>query len=252
MLALSAQRVLDRSREKKNRRVHLYLTVMSLRAIWLHPDSLRALNSIDTIFDKRSDKPVRDAWAAVITHATTQRRDEADEAESVAWNNRLLDLRVDLYQQIGAAVGYDHTIDYIKTRFYAPKLHTDVEFEQNQIRQRLAKAITDEGLKVVVTEAPAPPLPEPPRIARPSEAVKRAPSYPATARMERLALRSLVTMARSRKLNLEKVHIKFIDVSSYDLALNYWLAGPQRTFLLRSARTIRLDTNRNGFVPLRM
>jgi hypothetical protein len=34
------------------RRVNLYLTAMSLRATWLHPDSKRALNSIDTIVAK--------------------------------------------------------------------------------------------------------------------------------------------------------------------------------------------------------
>jgi hypothetical protein len=58
VLALAAQRMLHRIREKKNRRADLYLTVMGLRATWLHHDSVRAFNSIDTVFDKRSDKPV--------------------------------------------------------------------------------------------------------------------------------------------------------------------------------------------------
>jgi hypothetical protein len=69
VFALFAQRLLDFLREKKNRRVNLYQTVMSLRAVWLNPDSVRALNSIDTIFDKPSDKPVREAWTAVIARA---------------------------------------------------------------------------------------------------------------------------------------------------------------------------------------
>jgi hypothetical protein len=65
-------------------------------------------NSIDTIFDKRSERPVRDARAAVVAHATTPRRDETDEAESVAWNDRLSDVRVDLYQRTGTAVVRSH------------------------------------------------------------------------------------------------------------------------------------------------
>jgi len=178
ILALLAQRGLDSLREKQKRRFNVYVTAMSHRATWLHPDSLRALNSIDTIFDKKGDKPLRDAWAEVLAHVNNPSVQGAPEGELDAWNNRLWDRRIDLYQALGNAVGHKHTIDYLKNHFYAPRLHVDVELEQTQIRQRLAKAITDEGLKVVVTEAPAPPLPTPPRIARPSESVNRAPSIP--------------------------------------------------------------------------
>jgi hypothetical protein len=151
ILALFAQRLLDWLREKKERRVKLYLTVMSLRGTWLNPDSIRALNSIDTIFEKASDKPVRDAWARVIAHVCTSRPDPtALPDESRAWDNRLTDLRVDLYQLLGTAVGYEHTVDYIKTQVYTPQYHVDVELEQMQIRKQFAKAITNDGLKVVL------------------------------------------------------------------------------------------------------
>jgi hypothetical protein len=151
ILALFAQRLLDWLREKKERRARIYFTVMSLRAVWLNPDSLRALNSIDTIFDRKGDKPVRDAWARVIAHVSTpvpNAQQLPNEAQQ--WSNRLLDLRVDLYQLLGKAVGYNHTVDYIKTQVYNPQYHVDVELEQMQIRKQFAKAITDDGLKVVV------------------------------------------------------------------------------------------------------
>jgi hypothetical protein len=83
---------------------------MSFRGTWLHLDSLRALNSIDTVFSKRSDEPIRDAWARVIAHAYTNLPDATtNPAEFRAWNERMFDLRVDLYQLLGAAVGYTHT-----------------------------------------------------------------------------------------------------------------------------------------------
>ncbi len=151
VLALFAQRLLDWMREKKERRVKVYLTLMSLRGVWLHPDSVRALNSIDTVFEKVSDKPARDAWARVIAHVCTPLPNiDKFPQEARAWNDRLIDLRVDLYQLLGTAVGYDHTIDYIKTQFYNPQYHIDVELEQMQIRKQFAKAITDNGLKVVI------------------------------------------------------------------------------------------------------
>ena len=126
---------------------------MSYRApaAWLHPDSLRALNSIDTVFHMDADKPVRDAWSKVISHAYTKRPDwNADQDGAKAWDNRLLDLRVDMYQLMGAAVGYNLSLDYIKTQMYYPQLHVDTEADQMQIRKQFLKAITDDGLKVVL------------------------------------------------------------------------------------------------------
>jgi hypothetical protein len=71
---------------------------------------------------------------------------------------RLVDLRTDLYQLLGVAVGYDHTIDYIKTQFYNPQYHVDVELEQMQIRKQFAKAITDDGLRVLLVDRAARPM----------------------------------------------------------------------------------------------
>jgi len=94
---------------------------------------------------------VRDAWSKVISHAYTKRPDwNADQDGAKAWDNRLLDLRVDMYQLMGAAVGYNLSLDYIKTQMYYPQLHVDTEADQMQIRKQFLKAITDDGLKVVL------------------------------------------------------------------------------------------------------
>lgn len=151
IFALLAQRGLDLLRERKKKRVDLYLTIMSMRLAWIHVDSIKAHNLIDTVFDRKSDRPIRDAWRAVIAHVNTPRPKDKDGADQ--WDNRLMDLRVDLYQAMGKAVGYNHTVDYIKTQIYLPEYHVNAELELLQIRKQLAKAITDEGIKVVVTEA---------------------------------------------------------------------------------------------------
>ncbi|MGD0415713.1 MAG: DUF6680 family protein [Terriglobales bacterium] len=151
VFALLAQRVLDWMRAKKQRRLQLYFTAMTLRGSWLHPDSVRALNSIDTVFDRERDKPVRDAWAAVIKHANTIRPDwQTHPDECRLWDAHLWDLRVDLYQMLGTAVGYDHSIDYIKNQLYVPKGFVDMEMEQMLIRKQFGKILTDDGLKVIV------------------------------------------------------------------------------------------------------
>lgn len=140
-------------REKRKARLNLYHTAMALRGAWLHLDSLRALNAIDVVFNRKKDKPVRDAWAKVIAHAYTKEPDPvAQPAESTEWSARMLDLRVDLYQLLGNAVGYDLSVDYIKTHMYYPKYHVEAEVEGIQIRKQLAKAITNDGLRVFLVE----------------------------------------------------------------------------------------------------
>jgi hypothetical protein len=153
IFALLTQRLLDWLRQKKKQRLDVYRTAMALRGWWLHLDSIRALNSIDTVFDKRSDRPVRDAWAAVIAQAYVPRPPDA--AGQQAWDQRLLDLRTDLYQRMGVAVGYDQTLDYIKNHGYTPQHYGDVENELMAIRKGLGNVLSDNGLKVVVTQPPA-------------------------------------------------------------------------------------------------
>lgn len=151
VFALSAQRLLDRMREKKNRRTTVYLTLMSLRATPLHPDHVKAVNSLDTVFSGRSakDHKVRKAWEHALNHLNTK-REGADPEKSAWWDNRLVDLRVDLYQAVGQAVGYDHSVEYIKSHIYMPIFYGDAELDLLKIRATLAKILTEDGLRVIV------------------------------------------------------------------------------------------------------
>ncbi len=142
--ALLVSRALDRLREKRKTRLELYHTAMSYRASWLHPDSLRALNNIDIVFNKRKDQPVREAWEKMLAHVATPRPE--NEAGAKKWDDRTLDLRVDLYQQLGAAVGFEHNLDYIKTHMYYPQYHVDAELEWLQIRRLILKLLSSDEL----------------------------------------------------------------------------------------------------------
>lgn len=159
VLALLAQRVLDFIREKKKQRVNLFLTLMATRLSPLAPAHVQALNSIDVVFSRRGDQKIRDAWRKVLDQINV-------DPNTAGWLDKLNDLKVDLYQVMGARVGYTFTTDYLKRQAYLPRHYTDTETDAIHIRQTLAKILTDEGLKVrVVTEpasAAAPPAPHPP------------------------------------------------------------------------------------------
>jgi len=146
VLALLAQRVLDRLRERKKQRVGLYFALMSTRAQQLAPVHVQALNSIDIVFNRRwKDKKIREAWRAWRAHADK-------DSKAAGWTERSSDLKVELYQAIGKAVGYTFDIDYLKRQAYLPVAHVDIEAELVQIRQTLAKILTTDGLRVIVGE----------------------------------------------------------------------------------------------------
>ena len=74
ILALFAQRVLDRLREKRRQRLQLYLTLMGTRATYLSPEHVRALNLIDVVFASVVSQKSLDSWRQVFVwcrHAKT-------------------------------------------------------------------------------------------------------------------------------------------------------------------------------------
>jgi len=145
---------LDWLRERRSQRVQLFLTLMSTQASILAPAHVQALNSIDVVFSRRRDAAIRDAWRALLDHMVTP-------MTNPGWADRATDLRVVLYQAMGAAVGYNYTVDYLKRRIYAPIAYAQTEQDWLKVRQTLLKVLTDDGIKIVPGGTPtaAPPVP---------------------------------------------------------------------------------------------
>lgn len=53
---------------------------------------------------------------------------------------------MDLYQQIGIAVGSKLSLDYIKRHMYCPQDHVDAELEWLQIRKQLLNLLSSDEL----------------------------------------------------------------------------------------------------------
>jgi hypothetical protein len=141
ILALLTQRVIDRIREKRERRVQLFLTLMRTRATPLAPDHVNALNSIDVVFDGDRDQKIREAWRKPLSHAVA-------DASQPTWQERYNDLKVELFREIGLLVGYSFDIDYFKRQVHYPKAFGDIEADAVRLRTSLTKALTEDGLKV--------------------------------------------------------------------------------------------------------
>jgi hypothetical protein len=64
ILAVQAQKWVERATEKRRQRLMIFTTLMNTRATRLAPDHVQALNMIDLVFNGKNakDKAVIDAW----------------------------------------------------------------------------------------------------------------------------------------------------------------------------------------------
>ena len=143
IFALLAQRLLDYLREKRERRVRLFIALMTTRASQLAPDHINALNSIDIVFSRKRDLKIREAWENVRTHLATN-------VNAPDWQTKLSDRKANLYREIAVRVGYGHfTAEYLKYEVYLPTYYGEMERDQLKIRQALTAALTPDGIKII-------------------------------------------------------------------------------------------------------
>lgn len=122
---------LSKLKDKKNRKVHIFRTLMATRSAQLAPMHVEALNLIDLEFhsQKRQDKRVLDAGRLYMDHL----KDRGYPKE--AWPARKGDLLVELLYEMSEALGYGFDKVQIKAGSYYPSGWDDVERENEETRQ---------------------------------------------------------------------------------------------------------------------
>jgi hypothetical protein len=148
ILAVQAQKWLEGFREKRERRLTIFRTLMATRATNLSAAHVEALNAVPIDFYK--DKKVMDTWEEYFAHLTNV------PAGNPVWGQKRLDLFVKLLAAIGSRVGYDFNVAEMN-RIYFPTAHGEMEDEQNAIRKGLAAMLKGGVLPMAVKEFPSSP-----------------------------------------------------------------------------------------------
>ena len=148
LIAIQVSVFLETRREKRQRRMNLFRTLMMTRAARLVPDHVNALNMIDIEFsgaDAKSKK-VRAAWKAYldILHS-------ADLSGEV-WNEKAHDLFVDLLHHLAVHVGYDFDRTHLRRNAYFPRGFGETEMDQIAIRTGVRELL--EGKRALPVSAP--------------------------------------------------------------------------------------------------
>ncbi len=152
VLAVQAQKWLERGRAVHERRATIFRVLMATRAVVLSPGHVEALNAVPVEFygTKGKLKEINDAWKLFLDHNLQ------DGPVNDVWWQKRLDLFLDLLHLIAQFLGYGFSRAQLQRDIYNPRAHGELETEQTLIRKGLAKLFSGEAvLPMAVREFPA-------------------------------------------------------------------------------------------------
>lgn len=148
VIAVQVTRFLDDRNEVRGRKLSIFKTLMATRAYnvsWAH---VEALNRIDLEFEKqkRKEKEVIDAWKAYHDLLNN------DQLSADQWATRRVDLLVELLHKMAIVLKYDFDKTHIKNSSYAPRIHSDIDAQQAEIRKKTIELLAGQrSLPIEVT-----------------------------------------------------------------------------------------------------
>lgn len=155
VLAVQAQKWIEKSREKRVRKLWILDTLMATRRTRLVQEHVRALNMIDLAFKGKTDKKVKTAWKAYLDHL--YQPFEKDGLKD--WHSKGEEYFTGLLYEMSQALGYDFDKTYLKRSIYAPKAYDEQELASLAIRDNLVRILIGEkSLPITITSAETPEL----------------------------------------------------------------------------------------------
>lgn len=157
VVAVQAQKWIERARAGDQRKINLFNTLMATRAARVSFEHVRALNMIDIEFNgarSQKEKAVIDAWHIYHDHLNQQ---NIPDAQIQAWVDRGSDRFIDLLYAMSQALRYNFDRVLLMRGSYSPRAHGEEENAQLQIRDSLRKILSGESpLPMTLTSVPAP------------------------------------------------------------------------------------------------
>lgn len=140
VLAVQAQKWIERSLDKKQRQIVVFRTLMATRGALLSAPHVEALNAVPIEFygSNRRLKEIVDSWKAYLDCLSQQG------VPKDVWAEKRIDLLIDLLFKIAVFLGYNFNRVEISKELYSPIAHAQIETEQDIIRRGLARLFSGE------------------------------------------------------------------------------------------------------------
>lgn len=164
VLAVQAQKWVERARESVQRRNLIFSTLMATRQSRVSIDHVRALNAIDMAFYGRrvlgwvwrgaKAQAVLDSWHDYHAHLSIENR-PTTEAEVRDWNGRGDELFTNLLDRLATATNFKFERAQLKTGSYSPDAHLTVELELQAVRRLVIDVLSGkQALPMEIKNAP--------------------------------------------------------------------------------------------------
>lgn len=151
VVAVQITRFLDNLKERRERRLAIFKTLMATRGVNLSYNHVECLNRIDLEFNDRNkkDKKVIAAWKAYIDLLS----DRSLPVEQ--WVTRRVDLLVELLHTMADTLDYEFDKTHIKNSAYSPQLYGDIDSFNTELREAVRGVIAGvRDIPVRITNAP--------------------------------------------------------------------------------------------------
>lgn len=133
--------VTEQQRKKadiRNRKVHIFRTLMATRSATLAAAHIEALNLVEVEFAQHRERAVVDCWRMYLAHLN----DHNYPAES--WDARRSDLLLELLYAMSLVLGYSFDKAQIKTGTYYPRGYGDADSDHLQTRKMWLEVLKGE------------------------------------------------------------------------------------------------------------
>ena len=166
ILAVITQFIWQHRKQKRDAKIWVFSTMMSLRGSPQAPEFIRAANLIDVIFYKNQE--IRRRWKTVLDHLNS---DDYRQRFTQQVFDRFRDLLAELLSEMAKDLGYGYDHTQIKDQAWVPTLHVVAEEQNIKMRAGLVAALEDRGaltVKIKLDQPAAAQRPEaPPPVAAP-------------------------------------------------------------------------------------
>ena len=133
ILAVQAQKWLERRGASEARQSVIFRTLMATRASSLSLAHVEALNAVPIEFYRRN--AVVAAWKQYLDHM-------GNDTTTANWNGTRITLLVEMLHAMAMGLGYSFNKVEIKNEVYSPRRHGDIETDQDIIRRGLARLLS--------------------------------------------------------------------------------------------------------------
>ena len=153
ILAVVTQLWWQSRKQKRDQKLWVFGTLMTMRGSSLSQDYVKALNFIDVVFYKNT--MVREKWKKLLTHLSSA----AYKAVPILPNTieRTRDLIAELLVEMAKDLGFGYDFTHIKDNAYYPQALVTADNDIFNMRQKVIAALDGKGVLSVklVEDAPA-------------------------------------------------------------------------------------------------